>query len=147
MKGVVEEAYGFSSAFRLFFGNLILSQWFTGIRIIDNLNCCRTNMENRLGKKMHIPVLYKNCYSAGNMIQSLKGNLSTGIGCLLGSSSLSPLSFVTLSTVHVSNHFLFSFITLVSISIVIRVQFIWFFGTMRRPVHNQVSLAKSLFAI
>ena len=99
-KTMIEAAYGFSSAFRLFFGNLILSQWFTGIRIIDNLNCCRTNMENRLGKKMHIPVLYKNCYSAGNMIQSLKGNLSTGIGCLLGSSSLSPLSFVTLSTVH-----------------------------------------------
>ena len=52
----------------LFFGNLILSQWFIGIRIIDNSNCCRTNMENRLGKKMLIPVLHKNCYSAGNMI-------------------------------------------------------------------------------
>ena len=37
---------------------------------------------------------------------------------------------------HVSNHFLFSFITLVSISIGIRVQFIWFFVSMRRPVHN-----------
>ena len=36
-------------------------------------------MENRLGKKMHIVVLHKNCYSAENMIQSLKGNLLTGI--------------------------------------------------------------------
>ena len=48
-------------------------------------------------------------------------------------------SLKDLHSTRVSNYFLFSFITLVSISIVIRAQFIWFFVSMRRPVRNQIS--------
>ena len=44
--------------------------------------------------------------------------------------------YSVISYTHVSNHFLFSFITLVSISIVIRVQFIWIFVFIKRPVRD-----------
>ena len=145
-------------------------------------------MENRLGKKMHILVLHKNCYSAENMIQSLKGNLLTGITAfpqlsgfsLKISFSLTVATHTTYSQLshnchtkpiqnlsktypkpvqnlsktypkasnythytHVSNYFLSSFITLVSISIDISVQFIWFFVSIKRPVRDQISIEKS----
>ena len=90
--------YGFSSAFRLFIENLILSH--------------RGHTHNLLTT---VSQLYHNCLTTFSHTQTI---------------------YSVTSYTHVSNYFLSSFITLVSISIDIRVQFIWFFVSIKRPVRD-----------
>ena len=92
--------YGFSSAFRLFIENLILSHR-------GHTHNLLTTVTQNLSKTYPKPVqnLSKTCPKASHYT-------------------------------HVSNYFLFSFITLVSISIDIRVQFILFFVSMRRRLRS-----------